>query len=136
MVLTDWVRGLSMRDYADRYFSETPVQAWNRVTQAVSHLRHRFAPAFERGYLAAEVNEVDNAPNVVLTLLDRVDERFLRDARRQLARMLRYPSVSLTLRVMHIDEHQREPMARLLEQLGKFGEQVSVQFGEQVRSKL
>jgi radical SAM superfamily enzyme YgiQ (UPF0313 family) len=136
LVVADWVRGLSMRAYADRYFSEAPAPAWANAARALRQLRRRFGPAFERGALTVEVKNVDKAPNLVLTLAGRVDDRFFRVARRQLIRMLRQPRVSLTFRIEHISQRQRAAVIRTLERLGRFSQQVCVELGEQVRSQL
>ncbi|HLF29790.1 MAG TPA: radical SAM protein [Xanthomonadales bacterium] len=136
LVVADWVRGLSMRAYADRYFTEAPAKAWASVARARRHLRRRFGPAFDRGDLSVAVNRLDKSPNLVLTLAGNVDERFFRAARRQLTRMLRQPRVALTIRIEHVSQRQRAAVIRTLERLGRFGQQVCVELGEQARAQL
>lgn len=134
LVISDWVRGLSMREYADRHFGEAPQQAWNHAAHTLDRLRRRFHDAFERGDLAAHVDRVDQTPNLVLTLAGKIDTRFFREARRRLTRLLHQPHVSLTLRIEHLYEHQCEPLRRMLERFSCYGQQFRVHLSEQART--
>ncbi len=136
LVLTDWVRGLSMREYADRYFGTTPLESWQAAKQAVNRLRRRFESAFVRGDLAVELTKVNEAPNLVVTLAGSVHDRFFREARRRLEHILRQPRVSLTLCIEQVDERQRERLTSLLQRLGRYGDRVSVYLGEHVESQV
>jgi radical SAM superfamily enzyme YgiQ (UPF0313 family) len=136
IVIADWVRGLSMRDYAERYLGETAPQAMNSITTTLAHLRKRFNHAFERGDLAVEVTDADESPNVVLTVAGQIDDRFFREARKRFARMLRHRKVSLTLRLQHLDERQRRAVTKIIEHFSRYGERFSVRVNEQIRSQL
>ena len=134
LVISDWVRGLSMRDYADRNFGDASRQTWNDVAHTISHLQRRFRYAFERGYVDAHVDRVDEAPTLVLTFKGGIDSRFFRDARRRLSRLLHQQRVFLTLRIEHVYEHQREPMRQMLQRLSCYGERIRIHLSEQARS--
>jgi radical SAM superfamily enzyme YgiQ (UPF0313 family) len=136
IVITDWVRGLSMRDYAERYLGETTPQAMNSITTTLAHLRHRFNHAFERGDLTAEITDADESPNVVLTVAGQIDDRFFHEARKRFARMLRHRKVSLTLRLQHLDERQRRAVTKCIERFSRYGERFSVRLNEQIRIQL
>lgn len=136
LVVTDWVRGLSMRDYANRYFCETPAQVWENVKQGLFSLHQRLAPAFERGDLNAKVDRSSGTPNLVLTLSGDLNKKFFHEIRRRLDRMMREPKVSLTLRIEHLDVHQEKAVRQMLEHLGRYGERVYVRVSEQIHSRL
>ncbi|MDT8320683.1 MAG: radical SAM protein [Xanthomonadales bacterium] len=136
LVLTDWVRGLSMREYAERHFAAAPPRAWRTASAAVARLRARFVGAFERGDISVVLRRVDEAPNLLVTLKGRIDDRFFRLAGRRFGRMLRQPAVSLTLRIEEVGEHQRAFVAAMLDRLGGYSEQVQVYLDENLRSQI
>lgn len=136
LVLTDWVRGLSMRNYAKRHFAETSPHAWRTASRALAGLQRRFVDAFERGNLSAVLRRGDEAPNLLLTMKGQIDKRFFRIARRRFDRMLRQPTVSLTLRIEDVREHQHALVVALLYRLGRYSEQVQVYLDEAVRRQI
>jgi len=133
LVIGDWVRGMSMRAYADRFFNEPPPEAWSRLTRALTDLKGRFAAYFERGDVAAAVEHQEAGPNLVITLTRTVDDQFWRTARRTLVRLLRQPHVNLTLQIEQISERQRKAVLRILDHLEQFGERVGVYLSDSVR---
>lgn len=136
LVITDWVRGLSMRDYAERHFVEAPPKAWRKAGAALGRLRARFADSFVRGDLSAWLQHDDDAPNLTMTIKGSIDDRFFHVARRRFQNMLRQPHVVLTLRVEYVREHQRELLEEMLERLGRYGERVRVYLDETIRSRI
>jgi radical SAM superfamily enzyme YgiQ (UPF0313 family) len=136
LVLTDWVRGLSMRHYAERHLAEASPRAWHKANKALSKLQHRFSKAFVRGDLAARLFKNNDALNLLVTLKGNIEDHFFRVAHRRLARLLRQPRVTITLRIEHIREHQHELVAAMLKRLGRYGEQVQVYLEEAIRNQV
>ncbi|MDT8321086.1 MAG: radical SAM protein [Xanthomonadales bacterium] len=136
LVLTDWARGLSMRDYVQRHFESASPRAWRKANKGLAQLRGRFSDAFARGALAGDLRQDNEAPNLVITLKGTIDDRFFRVARRRLERMLRQPRVSLTLRIEEIRDHQRELVSKMLQRLGRYGEQVHVHLGDAIARQI
>jgi len=136
LVLTDWVRGLSMRDYAQRHFIKAPPKAWQKASRTLGELRTRFAVAFARGDLSASLQQEHDAPHLAVTLKGTIDDRFFRVARRRFRRILRQPRVSLTLRIDYIRAHQHELLQTLLEQLARYGERVRICMDETIRKQI
>jgi len=136
LVVTDWVRGLSMRHYVQRHFAPTPNRVWRRAADAMGQLRRRFGPAFEQGSVTATLDAVDDAPNLVLTLNGDIDEEFLHETRRRLRRMLRDRRVRLSLRIECIKTNQHELLSQILEHLVQYRDQVRVYLHESLRDQL
>jgi radical SAM superfamily enzyme YgiQ (UPF0313 family) len=129
-VLTDWVRGLSMRHYANHWVCEPPPRVWRHAQRTLARLHRRFRGAFAQGELAGEIVRDDDAPHLIFTLRGTMDERFVAQAGRRFRRLLRQPRVSLTLRIEHGYAQQRAALNRLLESLDRYGDRVTVQLHE------
>ncbi len=134
VVLTDWVRGLSMRDYAMRYLSDAPHDARRRAAEAIARLKRRFASAFERGDVILELDHAADKPSLVLTLRGAVEDRFFHEVRRGIARLLRRANVSLTLQIERAHAHQEEGIKQMLKHLSRYGERVYVCLSDHVRA--
>jgi hypothetical protein len=58
-----------MQAYANQYLIDAPTRAAANASRLVSSWRRRFASAFDRGALVAEVYQQENTFNLVLALL-------------------------------------------------------------------
>jgi len=65
LVVTDWVRGLSMRHYADHHFGPSTARAWNGITRTVAYLHKRLGGT-DAG-LAAEISQIDHTPSLIVS---------------------------------------------------------------------
>lgn len=133
LVITDWVRGLSMRDYAHRHFDVDLERTWTAARRTVSDLQTRFEGAFASGALSARLGTTDEGPQLVLTLRGALDRRFLRGGRRRLERLLRLPGAHLTLRIEGFGEDQADTLGRLLAPLEHYGERVTLRISQELR---
>lgn len=135
-VVTDWVRGLSMRDYVRRHFEEASPRAWVRASRALASIKRRCEPAFRRGALSAEMAAYQEAPRLTITLCGAVESSFFGPARRRLERWLRQPRASLTLYISSVYQWQREPLLRFLRRLSRYRGKVTIYLTETARHQL
>jgi len=136
LVITDWVRGLSMRHYADDQFGPSTARAWNGIARTVAYLQKRLGATDAGVGLAAEIAQIDHTPSLTLTWRRWSDSRPFHKTCRRLERMLKRHRVSLTLHIEHADERHRDHLIHMFEQLSRFGERVRVRLGEQLHRQL
>ena len=116
-VISDWIAGLSMRAYAERYVLDAAYES--RVAERTVARLRRFVPdvSFE-------------LPNVSMTLQNVTDPPTLRRATRQLRRLLRKTKSTVTL---HIESCDAAAVERLLRRLTRHGDRIFVSIGERLR---
>jgi len=122
LVMSDWISGLSMRKYAERYL----LAAREPEVRAVVRLAERL-----RNALAGTALDVDlEMANLSMTLHGVFDSPALSRASRHLQRLLRRTRSTIELRIDACDTRRLE---RLLRRLSRYGDRVSVSIGESVR---
>lgn len=135
-MVSDWVQGLSMRDYVDRHFKEAHAQAWRRARRVWGYLNRRFAGAVERGALSADLETTGPGPGLRLRLRGAMDGAFFTAGRRRLERLLRQPGAHLSLRIESVYQHQREALIRFLGSLAAHRDRISVSRTDQAQDQL
>jgi hypothetical protein len=123
-VISEWVSGLSMRHYAERFL----MGAKDIEVQAVERSARRLRRWIDSGALELKLDQVRNAlPNLSLTWRTAVDSSALA---RQLRRILRETKSTITLRIETLDARAME---RLLRRLQRHGDRVSVSVAGKLR---
>ncbi len=130
-VISDWIIGLSMADFARRRLdapAATPV-----VERCVASVRAAIAGYIEAGRAGLHIASAP-APCVSLSLHGLVDRRFFVRAARSLERLLKRTPATVILRIQALGEAEGRHLARLLHRLRRFGDRVSVDLDERLRS--
>jgi radical SAM superfamily enzyme YgiQ (UPF0313 family) len=125
-VISDWIAGLAMQDYAARRFGTDPGRELDMARTALAYLRRHCAPSLRRGALAVSTSATESGAHVRLRLKGFVEPRILLRAGRRLERLLRRSAVCLTLYVDEVAEEQRPHLERLLRRLAQHGDRVSL----------
>jgi radical SAM superfamily enzyme YgiQ (UPF0313 family) len=125
-VLSDWIIGLSMADFARRRL-ETPA-ATPLAERRLASVRAAMARYIEAGRAGLHI-ATSPAPSVSVSLHGLVDRRFFVRAARSLERLLRHTPATVTLRVEALREAER-----LLHRLRRYGDRVSIDLDERLRS--
>ena len=114
LVLSDWVSGLSMREYARKYLLAARAGEVRLVERCAARLRKALGEALDVQW---------EFPNLSLTLRKAVDSAALARASRHLRRLLRKTKSSITLQIEACDARAVE---RLLQRLSRYGDRVSL----------
>ncbi len=125
-VISDWIAGLAMQDYAARRFGTDPGRELDMARTALAYLRRHCAPSLTRGTLAVSTSATESGAHVRLRLKGFVEPRIFLRAGRRLERLLRRSAVCLTLYVDELAEEQRPHLERLLRRLAQHGDRVSL----------
>lgn len=131
LAVVDWIVGLSLRDYVERYFGDLalePSPTWNmrvaRLTSALSRYAGDGKVALSHRISAT------GAPILTLSLSVWRNSRLFVRATRQLCALLIDTPSRLTLRIEEIGSADLPHVRRLLRQLTRFGDRVSLEIGE------
>jgi radical SAM superfamily enzyme YgiQ (UPF0313 family) len=130
-VISDWIIGLSMADFARRHL-EAP-DATTVAARRVASVRAAMV-----GYIEAGRAELDVviAPTlrVSLSMYGLLDRRFFVRAARPLERLLKHTPTTVTLRIEALGETEVHHLEHLLHRLRHYGDRVSVDLNERLRS--
>src|SRR5437763_5427719 len=109
LVMSDWITGLSMREYAQKYLLA--------ARAADIRIVERYAARLP-GVLGDALDVSCDLPQISLTLRDAFDSSALARAGRHLGRLLRKPRSSLPL---HVEACDARALGRLLARLSRYG---------------
>jgi len=128
-VMAEWVTGLSMRKYAEKYLLAVRERETRAMERALARMRSRLARWIDEGALEVTLENVRTAlPNLSLTVRSAIDASALARAARDLRRWLRATRATITLR-LECDVRAAE---RLLSRLSRYGDRVSLSLTEAV----
>jgi len=130
-VISDWIIGLSMADFAHRRL-ERPLSTAvaERRLASVKAALARYVAAGRAGLRIASTP----ALSVSLSVHGFVDRRFFVRAARSLERLLKHTPASVTLRVEALRDAESQHLERLLHRLRRYGDRVSVDLDERLRA--
>jgi len=131
VVIGDWIIGLSMRDYAERYLAlSAPIP--DSLARRVAALRtavHRY------GDRVSVVLHDAVIPDLAIHLRGSLDHRFFTMAAPRLRRLLRRTQANLTLHLSDVEIPHVADLERMLQRLNRYGDRISVVMDEQLRQR-
>jgi radical SAM superfamily enzyme YgiQ (UPF0313 family) len=134
--VTDWIVGLSMRDYIDRHFEPVGEPTRHAAREYLRRLERAFARYRQAGVLDISLGEAQNAAGTLsLRLTGWLDRGFFVRAGRQLEKALRNTSTYVTLRVEALHETHLRHWQRLLRRLARYGDRVEIVLSEAARQR-
>jgi radical SAM superfamily enzyme YgiQ (UPF0313 family) len=129
LVLSDWVSGLSMRSYAERYILAVRDKEATRFERRIARIRARLANLIDDGALDLTLENVRNAlPSLSLTLRKKLDASALARAARYVTWLLRKTRATITLRI----ECDVAAAEELIERLSRYSDRVSLSLDQAV----
>jgi len=129
LVLSDWVSGLSMKSYAERYILAVREKEASRFERAIARARARLSNLIDEGALELSLDNVRHAlPSLSLTLRRSLDESALARAAHYLKWLLRKTRTTITLRI----ECDIATVEELLERLARYSDRVSLSLDQAV----
>ncbi|TFH48134.1 MAG: radical SAM protein [Lysobacterales bacterium] len=130
-VISDWIIGLSMADFARRHLNAP--DATRAAEQRVASVRAAMAGYIDAGRAELDV-AIAPAPRVSLSLHGVLDRRFFVGAARSLERLLKHTPSTVTLRIEALGEAEVRHLEHLLHRLRRYGDRVSVDLNQRLRS--
>ena len=131
-VLTDWIAGLSMREYIRRRLVIEPAADRRAVGSTAERLRRRFAADVRRGVI--EIGAPGGADaELHIRVRAGVGARFFRRTGHRLEQMLQRSAAGLALSIEALHAEERRHLERLLARLAPYGDRVSVWIDERIR---
>jgi hypothetical protein len=129
-VLSDWITGLSMADFARRRLA-VPLES-GAAERCLATVRAAVDRYVEAGRAALHV-AAGPIPAVSLTLNGLLDRRFFLLTSRSLKHLLARTPMTVTLRIEALREAEGRHLERLLRQLRRYGDRVSIVIDERLR---
>ncbi len=129
--IADWIAGLSMRNYVDRYFGNKPVREGKvaRLFEAIQRIGRTYQSQANIG-LSLRILAV---PNISVCLHGGVYQGFFSAAVRHLETLLIKTQSTITLRIEALREHERPHLDRLLARLARHGDRIFIVVDERLR---
>lgn len=130
-VISDWVIGLSMADFARRNLDA--LDATRATERCVASVHAAIGGYIKAGRVSLDVAAAP-ATNVSLSLYGFLDRRFFVRAARTLEKLLEHTPSTLTLRIESLGAAEVDHFERLLHRLRRYGDRVSVDLNDRLRS--
>lgn len=130
LVLSDWIAALSMKEFAERHLLIGAEQSATAVQ--FEKLRESFRSYLQQGRVRIQMEQ----GNISLRLQGLVDQAFFAKASRQIKRLLKNTSSTVTLHVEHFQEEQQQHWQRLLHRLRRNGDRIYVSASERLKEVL
>jgi radical SAM superfamily enzyme YgiQ (UPF0313 family) len=121
LVMSDWIAGISMREYAHKYLLAARAAELRIVERYAARLRRALGDALDLSF---------ELPQISLTLRNGFDSSALARAGRHIRRLLRKTRSSITL---HIEACDARALERLLARLSRYGDRISLSIAETMR---
>ncbi|UCF40484.1 MAG: B12-binding domain-containing radical SAM protein [Gemmatimonadota bacterium] len=137
LAMQDWVVGMSMRDYVNRYFVEVANKVKRPEVSYFRSIEKAFRRYVRQGALKVSLDEVMNAgANLSLSMRAGLDRKFFARAARQLETVLTDTTSSVTLQIEELQAAQRRHLQRMLERLSRYGDRLYISAREELREMI
>jgi len=131
-VISDWIAGLSMREFAERRLTVEQVEAGS-LEQRVDAVRSAIGGYVAAGDVTLKLHQT-SAPDLAVCLKGRLDGSFFKRAAPGLERLLKHTRASVTLRVEAFQAQQLDHFQGLLRRLARYGDRVHIIVDERLRA--
>ncbi|MEJ2722434.1 MAG: DUF4070 domain-containing protein, partial [bacterium] len=127
MAISNWIMGLSMRDYMDRHFIAEFRMDSRRVHRYVEKMTRVLQQRRHGGSLGVTVREFANKASAVrISIRGRVDPASITSIGGHVEKLMRKTRSSVTLHIADFPSEQLEPLSRLLKRLSKYGDRINI----------
>ena len=135
-IISDWITGLAIRDYVQRYFGIDPARERRLVEETMAFMRRTYAAQLRLGQLELSVTPTQTVTRLAVTLRSAIDPTFFARAARRIEKLLRTSAATVTLHFKELKEHQAQPLDGLLRRLSRYGDRVSLEVDDTLRRSL
>jgi len=135
LAVNDWISGLSMRDYAERYFGVPARRAAMTPERALARLRSSLQRWRRRGAVRLALRQPASAePQIAVRITGVLDRALARRLARQLRAVLERSRTRVVLALETLGENRE--LEHLARALGRHGDRVLIVVGEGLRELL
>jgi radical SAM superfamily enzyme YgiQ (UPF0313 family) len=131
-VISDWIVGLSMLEFAERRLTVEQGQTGS-LEQRVDSVRRAIGGYLAQGKVTLMFRQT-GVPDLAVCLRERLDGPFFKRAAPGLERLLKHTRASVTLRVDAFHAHQLDHLHGLLRRLARYGDRVHIVVDERLRA--
>ena len=135
-VITDWIAGLSMREYIRHHFTTDTERAQRLAQLTASWLRRRYAASVRQALPEISARLDSRGAELQVTVRGHVGRLFPTRTRRRLERLLACSATRFILRIEELRAEQHQQIAELLRELRPYGQRISIWTSENLRSTL
>ena len=128
--ISDWIVGLSMRDFAQRRLTSEPIDA-SVVKLSVDALRSAIGDDLTRGKVTLSLHQ-SGGLDLAICFKSSPDHRFFKRAAPSLERFLKHPHASLTLRIEAFKAAHISQLQEMLRKLAHYGDRISIEVDERL----
>ena len=127
VAITNWITGLSMRDYMSRHFVAEFQRDDKRVRQQVTRMKRVFGHRRHKGALGVTMREfAHRAAAVRISINGRIQPASFRSVGGQVEHLMQKTRSSVTIYIAEFPLEQLEPLTRLLKRLSKYGDRIYI----------
>jgi hypothetical protein len=134
MVVSDWVVGLSMKNYVDRHFVQEYQEDTKRVMRHVERMKEAFRQLRHEGALGVSTRESANTASAVwISMKGRLDPVSFKSVAANVEQLMRNTRSSVTFQIAGFNREQQAQLARLLKRLSRYGDRIHFRLDEKSR---
>jgi hypothetical protein len=134
LVVSEWVTGLSMRSYMDRYFVQEFQEDTRRVRNYVEKIKAAFQEHRYGEGLGVSFRDLkDRAAAVSFSMKGLRDRDSFRFVARHAEYLLGNTRSSITLNISDLHQSQIGQLKRLLQRLSRYGDRIHIRIDEASR---
>jgi len=134
MVVSDWVVGLSMRDYMDRHFVQEYREDTKRVMRHVERMKTVFRHRRHKGALGVSSHERANAAAAVwISMKGRLEPASFKSTAALVEQLMRNTRSSVTFQIAEFQREQLDHLSRLLKRLSRYGDRIHIRMDDSSR---
>ena len=133
IVVAEWVRALSMRDYAHQHFIDSGGPTRRLAVHTFRFIQRRYRTAIADGSIFASIQDGARGHSLLLAVRGRIDAKELGPAVRKIRKLLKRSGATVTMRIECVSQDSRMLVRLMLDRLGRYGDRVVVYAHEGVR---
>lgn len=134
LATVDWIAGLAMRDYVERYFVATRTDATATLGRLFGKLQRAIRTYLRQGTVTIELDVIkDTVPSLSICLKGRLDRAFFVRTARRVGRLLARTPTRLVLDVEQLQLQQLKHLQLLLRRLARHSDRVFIAANDALR---
>ena len=137
LATVDWIAGLAMRDYVERYFVTARADATATLGRLYGALQRAIRAYLRRGAVTIDLDVIkDAAPRLSICLKGQLDRAFFVRTARRVARLLARTPTRLVLDVEQLQLQQLKHLQLLLKRLARHSDRVFIAASSELKDRI